>query len=72
MPKRQYYSAEGYIPAMEGDTEVLERIKTSLSGECDGQNCLDFESLGPLNLLEETWESKCVDRRSKHVILLQF
>ena len=65
MPKRQYFTIERYEPGMEGDLTVLDRIKTSLRGECDGHDCQTFEQLGPLSLVEDTWQSACTDRRSK-------
>eukprot|EP01022_Parablepharisma_sp_SALTPOND_P024251 TRINITY_DN533_c0_g1_i1.p1 TRINITY_DN533_c0_g1~~TRINITY_DN533_c0_g1_i1.p1 ORF type:complete len:922 (-),score=79.49 TRINITY_DN533_c0_g1_i1:3007-5772(-) len=65
MPRRQYFAIEEYIPGMEGDQTVLERIKTKLRGNCDGAHCLSFENLGPLSLVDETWISLCSDRKHK-------
>eukprot|EP00826_Nyctotherus_ovalis_P047372 TRINITY_DN5443_c0_g1_i11.p1 TRINITY_DN5443_c0_g1~~TRINITY_DN5443_c0_g1_i11.p1 ORF type:complete len:561 (+),score=118.46 TRINITY_DN5443_c0_g1_i11:303-1985(+) len=65
MPRRQYFQVNEFIPGMKGDSEVLERLKTKLHGDCDGKHCLTYESLGPLSLADETWLSECGDRKRK-------
>lgn len=65
MPRRKYFPIENFIPGMKGDTTVLDRLKTKLRGHCDGKNCLRYEDLGPLSLSDETWLSKCEDRKQK-------
>ncbi len=63
MPKRQYFMIDEFLSGMDGDKSVLDRMKTSLKGGCEGKHCLEFGQLGPLNLNEDTWQSECTDRR---------
>lgn len=65
IPRREYYLIEEYVPGIEGDRGILDRMRTKLRGSCDGRHCLSFEKLGPLSLEEETWVTECKDRRWK-------
>lgn len=65
MPRRQYFHIEEYVSGIKGDNKILERMKTKLKGNCNGRHCFSFEELGPLSLAEETWITKCSDRKRK-------
>ena len=65
---RQYFQIEEFLSGVEEKEEgirVLQRLKSRLRGNCDGEHCLQFQNLGPLDLVKDTWNSLCEDRRKK-------
>lgn len=63
-PKRNYEEVTQYLP-MVAEKTTLDRMLTSKSSQCEGQCCDSFDKLGPLDLHNDKWVTKCPCREKK-------